>query len=135
MTLDVNLMGLGMPPALAARIASGGTGPVLATAKGSSAATAYQIMGKQFVTFINAAPIGGCIQLPAIGGSDMAAEIVDDFVIHNGLAGNVTVFAATGATVNIGGTAYTSAAPFTLVGLKTLTFYGVSATQGFGMSN
>jgi hypothetical protein len=130
MTMDVNLMGLGMPAALASRIASGGTGPVSIQAGTSGAPT--KLTGKQFVTFIAGPSTGGTVQLPALGGADHNAEVVDDFIIHNGTAGNVTVVAASGATVNINGAAYTS---FTLATLKTLTFYPVTATQGFGMSS
>jgi hypothetical protein len=137
MSLDQNLMGLGMPPALAARIASGGTGPVSVTAAGTSATNATVIGGKQFVTYITCAG-SGWVKLPAVGGSDMAAEIVDDFVIHNAGPGAMTLVPQTSCTVNINGTQYIGAGAnpqFTLAAFKTLTFYPISATQGFGLSS
>lgn len=134
MALDINLMGLGIAPLQAARTANGGTGPVTATAKGTSPTTAYQIGGAQFVVSFTATSGGGCATLPALGGSDMAATIADDFVIHNATAGNMTVFSPSGMTVNIGGAQYSGASGFTLAQFKTLTFYPITATTGFGLS-
>lgn len=129
MSIDLNLMGLGLPAPLAARIASGGTGPVTIAAKGTSTATATQIGGKQFVTFIGSG--SGWVALPAVGGSDMAPEVADDFVIHNGLASSVTVGIPTGVTVNIGGSNLT--AQFTLTTATTFTGWVQSTTQWFGI--
>lgn len=121
MSLDQNLMGLGMPAALAMRLASGGTGPI-------TTASGVTIRGKQFITYVNTS---GTVTLPAVGGSDNAAEVADDFVIHNGTAGNVTVSIPSGVTVNIGGSALTSA--FTLTTFQTITMWVVSTTQWFGI--
>lgn len=134
MALDVHLMGLGVAPIQAARTANGGTGPVTGTAKGTSATTALQITGTQFVVSITATSGGGCVTLPGLGGSDNAATVADDFIVHNATAGNLTVFAPSGMTVNIGGAQYSGASPFTLAQFKTLTFYPITATTGFGLS-
>lgn len=130
MSLDQNLMGLGTPAPLAARLANGGTGPVIIAAKGSSLSTGTQIQGKQFVTYIGSG--SGWAALPTVGGSDMAPEIADDFVIHNGIATNVTVGIPTGVTVNIGGVNCTG--NFTITPAKTFTGWVVSTTQWFGIN-
>ena len=131
MSLDVNLLGLGMPAALAARIASGGTGPVAVTAKGSSLSTGAQLGGKQFVTYVTGS--AGWVSLPPVGG-DFGPEVADDFVIHNALSAgaSLTVGIPAGVTINISGTAYTGS--YTLVTLKTLTMWVQSSTQWFGIA-
>ena len=127
MSLDQNLMGLGMPAALAVRIASGGTGPINMAAS----AAGVTIGGKQFVTFVNSG--SGKVNLPGVASSDMAPEIADDFVIHNGLGGNLTLVVPTGVTVNVAGAQYTSATPFTIASFHTLTLWVQSTTQWFGV--
>src|SRR5258708_39862461 len=97
MALDQNLMGLGMPPRLATRLANGGTGPVSLAASANPGPT---IRGTQFVVFVNSG--SGWVTLPAIAGSDNAPELADDFIIHNGLATSVTVCIPTVATDNFG---------------------------------
>lgn len=129
MALDQNLMGLGLPAPLAIRVANGGTGPVTIAAAGTSTATGTQIRGKQFVTYVGSG--SGWAALPTVGGSDNAAEIADDFVIHNGLSSNLTVGIPTGVTVNIGGSNITS--QFTITTAKTFTGWVVSTTQWFGI--
>lgn len=128
MSLDQNLMGLGMPPALAARIASGGTGPIAVAASANPGPT---IGGKQFIVFVGTG--AGWVTLPKIGGSDFAPEIGDDFVIHNGLATSLTVGIPTGVTVNYGGANVTGS--FTLTTIKTAQLWVVSSTQWLGLSN
>ena len=126
MSLDQNLMGLGLPAALAARIASGGTGPVNVTASANPGPT---IGGKQFVVYVGAG--SGWVTLPKVGGSDMAPEVADDFVIHNGLTTNLTIGIPTGVTVNIAAANLTG--NFTLTTVQTITMWVVSATQWFGI--
>lgn len=135
MALDVNLMGLGMSPGLAQRIANGGTGPVVIAGKGSSLSTATQIGGKQFVTFISGGAANNCVAFPALSGGpmDVSPEIADDFVIHNGNATSCTVFLPSGVTLNVGGSAKTGS--YTLATVTTLSLWVVSTTQLFGIQN
>lgn len=123
MSQDVNLMGLGLPAALAMRIANAGTGPVMI------AATGQTLGGKQFLVYVGSGT--GGVTLPKVGGSDNAPEIGDDFVIHNGLSGSLTVAVQSGTTVNIGGSA--NATNFTLATKTTFTGWVVSSTQWFGI--
>jgi hypothetical protein len=127
MSLDQNLMGLGLPAPLAMRLATGGTGPVNFTAT-SGAAT---IGGKQFLTFVNSG--SGNVTLPKVGGADNAPEVADDFVIHNGLGGNVTLVIPSGVTLNVAGAQYSTATAFTIGSFHTLTAWVQSATQWFGV--
>lgn len=132
MSLDQNLMGLGMPNALAQRVASGGTGPLAVTPKGSSYATSQLIGGKQFVTFVSGASTSAWVGLPVVGG-DQGPDIADDFVIHNGNSTNLTVGIASGVTVNIAGAQVTG--QFTVSGFKTSQLWVVSSTQWMGLAS
>lgn len=134
MALAQDLMGLGTPAQAAARLASGGAGPVSITAAGTSSTTATKIYGTQYVTTVTAISGGGCLVLPA-GSGENAPLIYDDFVIHNSTSGSLTIYPNTGVTVNVGGTAYVTANPFTLATLKTLSIWtGPTTTQWFGLS-
>jgi hypothetical protein len=132
MSLDQNLMGLGLPGPLAQRIASGGTGPIAVTPKGSSYATSQLIGGKQFVTFVSGAATAAWVGLPVVGG-DSGPDFCDDFTIHNGNTGTLTVGIPAGVTVNIGGSASTG--NFTIAGLKTASLWVISTTQWMGLTS
>jgi len=130
MALDINLMGMGVSSHLAARTANGGTGPVNITA-GASSGAATKITGTQFVTYISGPSGGGWVSMPAVGGSDNAATIADDFVMHNATASPVTVSIPTGVTVNIGSVSVTG--QFTIPTIQTVTIWVVNTTQWFGL--
>jgi hypothetical protein len=134
MALSQDLMGLGENPFAAARMATGGTGPVTMAAAGNgSAAQAAQINGTQFVAFISTGT--GAVQLPALGGI-AGALIYDNFVVHNGTGATVSVYPPTGCTINIGGSNFTTAGGFALTTLRTVTLWsGPTASQWFGLSN
>jgi hypothetical protein len=135
MALAQDLMGLGESSLAAARMATGGTGPAIITAAGSSAATATSIFGTQFVSYVNATATGQGVVLPVMGGLS-GCLIYDNFVVHNGFTANITVYPPTGVTINIGGSSVTQASPFALATLKTLTLWtGPTSTQWFGLSN
>lgn len=134
MSTDQQLMGLGLPPALAVRMANSGSGPVLQTAGTGTQTATTPIGGKQFMVFVNAPGTGGSLRLPAVGGSDMAAEITDDFIIHNGVNANLTIYAPLNATVNVGGTQYSGNTGLVVAAFKTLTYYPISQTLGFGLT-
>ena len=134
MSTDQVLMGMGLPAGLAARIANAGTGPVLQAAGTGNQAATTPIGGKQFVVFIGSPGTGGSLRLPQFGGSDFAAEIADDFTIHNGVNANVTIYAPLNATVNIGGTQYSGNTGIVLAAFKTLSYWPINAVQGFGLS-
>lgn len=126
MSLDQNLMGLGMPAAQAVRIANGGTGPVSFAAS----ASAPTIGSRQNVIFVNSG--SGKITLPTIGGSDTAPEIADDFFIHNGLSGVLTVVIPSGVSVSLQASNQTGS--FTINTHQNVSLWVVSATQWMGQA-
>jgi hypothetical protein len=130
MAMATDLMGLGESAFMANRVANGGSGPITLAAKGSSIATAAQIQGSQYFTFITGS---GWVVLPVPGGVNGPLN-ADDFVIHNGTGGTITVIPPANSTINIGGQAFTQASVFSLTTLKTLTAYVVSSTQWFGLN-
>lgn len=135
MALAQDLMGLGLPSQLAARMANGGTGPVTLTAAGTNAATAAALLAEDYIVYVNAGSGGVLLPNPKPASGADGPLIYDDYVIHNALGGNLLVYAPSGTTINIGGASYTNAAPFTLATLKTITLYtGPTSTQWFGLS-
>lgn len=135
--LSSDLTGLGLPWPIANRLANGGTGPVSIAATGASATTAAKLLAEQYISYINTGTATSGILLPTptpTAGAD-GPLIYDDYVVHNGTAGNILIYPPSGVTMNVGGTAYTNAAPLTLATLKTLSFYtGPTSTQWFGLS-
>jgi len=132
MTLSADLMGLGENPLMAARVANAGTGPLNVTVTASGAAPSAQVYGTQFVLAVTAGQ--GSLYLPNPS-SATPPYSGDNFVIHNSTTNSVTVYPASGVTVNIGGVAYVTTNPFTLVALKTLTIWTAPTTsQWFGLS-
>ena len=147
MSLAQDLMGLGENPIVAARLASGGIGPVSITVTGTTttgvgAAAQTPIYGTQYIVSITAISGGGVLILPsATGTNENKPLIYDDYVIHNATTGSLTVMPPAGTTIHIGGVAYlgiigaNAPNPFTLATLKTLTFWtGPTTTGWFGLS-
>ncbi len=133
MALAQELMGLGVAPALAQRIATAGAGPVTVTATGTGSVTAANIYGTQYIVSVTGA---GHVILPApTGTASNLPLIADSYVVNNGTTDSVTVWPPAGVTINIGGHGYVATDPFTLVGLKTLQIWsGPSTTKWFGLS-
>lgn len=103
MALSQDLMGLGLPGHLAARLASGGTGPLtIAPTASSSYANALKIKTAQFVVSASDAGGGLAIGLPAVGG-DNGALLGDDYVINNAGTTTMTVWASSGITISCAG--------------------------------
>lgn len=133
--LAQDLLGLGIPGPVAARLANGGSGPTQTTATAGGAGGAALINAEQYVVFISAGTGGVILPSPITATGKEGPLIYDDYVIHNGIAPTVTVYPPVGVTMNIGGIAYTQGAPFALATLKTLTLYtGPTTTQWFGIS-
>lgn len=131
MALAQELMGLGVPPQLASRIATAGAGPVTVAATGTGSVSAAKIYGTQYVVSVTGA---GHVIMPSPSAAT-APLISDSFVINNGTSDSVTVWPPAGVTVNIGGLAFGPTNPFTLVGLKTLQIWtGPTTTTWFGIS-
>jgi len=135
MALAQDLMALGQNPWSAGRLATGGTGPVSIVAAGNSAATATQIMVGQFVVYVTSGT-GGIAAPPVTGFNMNNVLIYDNYVIHNGTGGTITIYPPAGVTVNIGGSNITQGSPGTLASLRTVTLWtGPTSTQWFGLLN
>lgn len=126
MSLDQNLMGLGVPASVAVRVANGGTGPITmaATTGGATIGT------RQNVILVNSG--SGKVTLPTVGGSDMGPDVADDFVIHNGLSSTLTVVIPSGVTVSLQGSGQTGS--FTIATHQGVTLFVQSTTQWFGQA-
>lgn len=100
MATKTDLMGFGVPPLLAQRQ---GTTPIIATCGGTSAGSATQIGGDQYLTMITGSNGGSGLKLPQVTG-DNGCLLGDDFIIQNNLGANIVVYAANnaaGSTVTI----------------------------------
>lgn len=82
MALSSDLMGLGMPPLLAAKIAQGGSGPLTITAAGTTYAGSTKINSEQSLVGCSNGNNTLSIGLPVVGG-DNGASIGDEYVIAN----------------------------------------------------
>lgn len=91
MATKTDLMGLGMPPALANNL---GFTPVIATAAGAAVGSATQIGGKQYITFVNASNSGSGLRMPQVTGDEQGALLGDEFNIFNALSANIVIYAA-----------------------------------------
>ena len=134
MALSSDLMGLGISPLIAARTATGGTGPLTIVPVGASYASSTKLGATQFLVtagggtgFAAAASIG----LPAIG-SDNGAFLADDYIINNQGTGTLIVRTSTSVLISVNGS-LNSLAP--IVTHTSATFYPVLATLTSSTAN
>lgn len=133
-----DLMGLGMPPGLANRIAQE---PAVINSQGASLASATQLGGTQFLVSVTGSNSGSGVALPAIGGEGIGqgALLGDDFIINNQLGATICVYAntatgaSTSATISISGTNITGSTGVSIASQKTATFYPITATSWLGL--
>lgn len=103
MTLASDLMGLGMPPMLAAKIAQGGIGPVTITAAGTTYATSTKLGVEQSVVGCSNANNTLSIGLPPVGG-DTGVSIADEIIVGNtSTTDSLVLRASTGVLISAGG--------------------------------
>lgn len=100
MALATDLMGLGLPSRLAARIAVGGVGAIAVTAAGSAFASATRIRGEQRLAVVTGADGTTAVSLPAVSGD---VNIGDMFIIHNSdAADSLQIYGSSGVTIMAG---------------------------------
>lgn len=116
MVTATDLMGLGLSPFVAGRLA---TTPTPFTASGASQASAAQVGPLQQLIYVNASNSGSGVKLPQIGGAN-GCLLGDDFTLLNLLAGTVQVYTASAVT----GTIY-------ITGASTTGVTGVGIDPGF----
>jgi hypothetical protein len=124
-----DLMGLGMPAHLAARLA---TEPTVATASGASRASATSINGTQYLTCLNASNSGAGVVLPVLGGD--GCLLGDDFIINNQIVGGITLYAPTGMAISMSGSLASGTGGVAISSHTTVTLYPVSASTWVGVT-
>lgn len=140
MATKSNLMGLGLPAALANRMADAPDGTAIyATAVGVTQGSAYQIPGAQGLTVVNATNSGSSVSLPSFGG-DNGALVGDNYVILNLIAtASLTVFAplstaGSASAIIISGSSSTAGSTGTSVSVnRAAVFYAITSSTWFGM--
>lgn len=126
MALATDLMGLGLPGRLAARIAVGGVGAVAVAAAGSGFSTATRIKQEQRLTSVTGADGTTAVSLPAVSGD---VNIGDMFIIHNSdAADSLQVYGSTGVVIYAGDS--TSVIP--VLARTTLVVFPTSTTAWVG---
>ena len=123
------LMGLGVSPLLAARTATGGTGPLTILPIGTTFATAAKLGASQFLCTASLGAGSSGIALPTVG-SDNGALLADDYIINNSGTDTIKIFSSTGVTISAGATLDS------VVNLgvhTTITLYPVSTTKWIGV--
>ena len=121
-----DLMGLGMPPALAAALAADGTPTV--TSAGSSFSTATKLRDNKVVVCSDADGTKG-VALPSVG-SDGGAYLTDQYVISNTGTTSLKLFASSGVTIAVNGSAH-SVQP--IQSFTTMIVWPVSTTAWIGL--
>lgn len=129
MALSSDLMGLGLPPALAAEVAIGGIGPLTIVGAGSSFATGTKVQTSQFV-FSSTSTSGTAISLPTVGG-DTGALLCDLFFIANLGTSSLLVFTSTNVALQANGSNNSNGVK--LQTFQSLLTFPVSTTQWISM--
>lgn len=129
MARKTDLMGMGINPIQARRMA---TDPQFVTSQGGSRASATQLGGDQYFAMVNASNAGGGLALPSVGG-DNGALLGDDYIIHNFLAGNITIFGPPGSSLIVSGNTLSGSGGYSLASLFTATFWPVTASTFIGL--
>lgn len=132
MALGTDLVGLGLPPLLAGKMAQGGVGPLTITAAGTTYAASTKIKCLQRLVSVTNDALGSLsVGLPVVG-SDNGANLGDMFVINNsGGANTVQVRASTGVLISAGGA---NDSVFQLTTHASIAVYPISSTQWVGIS-
>ena len=95
-----DLIGLGLSPFLAERLADCQINQILVTGVGGTRASAYVIGRSQFLLAVNGSNSGKSVLLPPVGG-DNGCLLGDAFIIHNyaDANGSLIVYGQTGSEI------------------------------------
>ena len=128
MAKQTDLMGLGLSPFLAQRLADA-AGTIIATGVGATQASAYQIAGTQFLLTVNGSNSGKAVSLPAVGGAN-GCLLGDAFIISSypDTNGAVTVFAPTGVSIVASSSVISGSLGCSILSSQAATFWPISAT-------
>jgi hypothetical protein len=131
MPKKADLMGLGLTPFLARRMA---TEPSAFTSSGASKASAAPLGGDQYFVYVNASNSGSGVLLPAVGG-DNGALLGDDFIIHNLLSATIQVYGPTSSTIYFSGASASASAGVSIQPAFTATFWPATTSTWLGLAS
>lgn len=100
-----NLMGYGMPPALAQEL--GTVGALTLAAAGNTYATGTKIGANQYVVSCTNGDNTKVLGMPTVGG-DTGAGLADNFYVNNAGTDTVVLRCSSGVLISAGGTSATS---------------------------
>lgn len=131
MATKANLMGLGVNPLQARRMA---TEPVLVLSQGATRASATPIGGDQYLICVTATGggNGSGVALPAVGG-DNGALLGDDYIINNQIASTLQVFGPIGSTISVSGNNVSGSAGIDIQMHTSMTFWPITSTSWLGI--
>ena len=124
MTQPADLMGLGLPPLLAEKIADAGA-TLTVTAAGSAFASATRLQVAQNMVTCSNANGTLALGLPVVGG-DTGASFGDQYVISNTGTTSIQLFGSTGVLINMNGS---NGSQQPILQSRTLIAWPVSSTQ------
>lgn len=127
MALADDLMGLGLPPAVALSVATGGNGDLTIAAAGSAYSTGTAVLAGQKLVSVSGADGNKGVSLPAVGAN---VQLGDQYIIGNTANAVLKAFAPSGVSITCGGTNTSTAA---IPAYATLIVYPVSSTQWIGI--
>lgn len=124
MALTQDLMGLGLAPFVASKIARN---PRSVTAQGATLASASRIGNQTQLAFVISSNSGSGLVLPNVGG-DLGCLLGDDIVVVNGLQAAIVVYASNSAKFLGFGVSASGDTGVAIATANTAIFYSVTAT-------
>ena len=140
MARKADLMGLGLPPLLARRMA---TEPTLVIGGGTSVGSAVQIGQDQYLVCVTASTgSNSAVVMPQIGGDgpNAGALLGDDFIINNQCSGSTIVYIANNASGSVVSISSASALTAGTTGVsvgthRTMTMYSITSSTWLALTN
>lgn len=135
MAKKADLMGMGMPPFVARRLAKE---PNILSATGATLGDSLVIGGDQYLISLTGSVAGQPgIKIPAPGGDSagQGALLGDEFVVNNQNTVNITVYVSNGATISQNGVNTAGATGVSVSVHKSTLFYWLTATSVLGISS
>lgn len=129
MARKTDLMGMGMGPILARRMA---TDPQTVNSQGASRASATQIGGDQYFVSVTGSNSGSGLALPPVGG-DNGALLGDDYIINNQLTATIQVYGPAGSTISVSGANVSGSAGIDVQTHTTMTLYPITSSSWLGI--
>ena len=126
MSLATDLMGLGIAPVEAEKTSTAGSGPLAATATGTTAAGGYVLKAAQNLTYFTTAGSAQACVLHTV------SYLGDAWVIHNSTSTNLLVFTPVGVTLNMAGVQVTNTSAYSVGQYHTMNVWSVNSVTYVG---